>query len=506
MVTSPELPIGLATDPGTAAHRSTPRIRIGSMLLDPDTLELTDGARVEVLRPLPAALLFHLLRERHRIVSKEELHRVLWPDTSVSDAALASAVRDLRRLLGDDGEAQGMVRTFRGRGYRLVASVRVDERDDSIRASLERPHGARDPDHAFVGRDRELARFDRIRLAAESGRGGTLLIESVDGGGRSALLEQLARRTTGVLWLGVRCSDEAWVPRLDTITRILLELESAVGSEVVEAWVRTDPGIGHLLPDFLPRPVITDPPVELLVASLRRIIERASRLAPVVIAIDDLHLVDRASLELLCTGVARTVLLVGTVDPGRTSPAVRSGVDALFSEATRMRLGGLTAADISVLAREWPASQRDSKWAARLRERTGGHPADVLAVLGELAGTGPDRESGMPLLPRAVFDRVARRLASLSRPARAIVAAVAALPPGAPLSLVDRLVDCTSAPGEPCEELDECVRSGLVVLRTHPSGVEPASQLVRHVTLALLSPERRRALEGYATGVLRAGV
>jgi DNA-binding winged helix-turn-helix (wHTH) protein len=503
MATSPVIPIGLADERAGRDGQAAPRIRIGSLLLDPDTLELTDGDRVEVLRPLPAALLFHLLRQRHRIVSKEELHRVLWPDTSVSDAALASAIRDLRRLLADDGEAQEMVRTFRGRGYRLVAPVEIDPHPDGA-VALEGPRAAVPPtDLPFVGRERELSRFDRIRLSAEGGRGATMLVESVGGGGRTAFLEACARRTTGVLWLGIACTNEPWAPRFDAITRLLLELESAVGSDLVEEWVKADPEIAFLLPDFLPRPGASAPGIEALSAALRRLLERANRLAPVVIAVDDVHFIDRSSLDLLCTGAARTTMLVGTLDPARVAGLARGGIDALFSERGRVRLGGLTAADVSLLAEALPTSTRDARWAARLRERTAGHPADVVAVIEEMARAGADSPCTTPLLPRAVFERIERRMAGLSRPARALVTAAAALPPGAAPPLVERLADIGAAPGAGREALAECVLAGLLCSRSHPAGIEPCGQLVRHVALALLSPDRRRALERRATEVLR---
>lgn len=502
MASSLQIPIGVEDDRSTVSGRTTPRIRIGSLLLDPDTLELDDGQRAEVLRPLPAALLFHLLRQRHRIVSKDELHRVLWPDTSVSDAALASAVRDLRRLLDDDGETQEMIRTFRGRGYRLVAPVTVDAREPSS-AGCPAKDGPT-PAESFVGRERELAHFERVRLAAEGGHGGTLLVESVDGGGRSAFLDRCGRRATGVLWLGIRCLDEAWVPRFDAITRILLELEGAVGSDLVEQWRKADSELTHLMPDFLPRAAETGPQVEVLSGALRRVLERANRLAPVVIAVDDIHYIDRASLELLCAGAARTSLLVGTLDPGRVGDAVRSGIDALFSERSRVRLGGLTAADISSLARRLDQPGHDARWAVRLRERTAGHPADVWAMLGEKAGQEAAGPSAVALVPRTVSERITRRIRGLSRPARAFVTAASALPPGTPRTLVERLAGCASGSGGEDGPTEECVRAGLVSLRSHLDGVEPCGQLVRHVALGLLSAQRRRELERRATEVLRA--
>jgi DNA-binding winged helix-turn-helix (wHTH) protein len=70
-------------------------------------------------------LLVHLVRHRDRIVPKSEIVSTIWPGVVVSDAAVASAVRDLRRALGDRGASSAYVSTFRSRGLRFVHEVEV---------------------------------------------------------------------------------------------------------------------------------------------------------------------------------------------------------------------------------------------------------------------------------------------------------------------------------------------------------------------------------------------
>ncbi len=503
MASWPDIPRNPALRDSLDGLVSAPLIRIGTLVLDPDNLELTDGDRTEVLRPLPAALLFHLLRQRHRIVPKDELHRALWPDTSVSDAALASAVRDLRRLLDDDGENQQIVRTFRGRGYRLVAPVSFDSRTPASRDLPGSIAALSASVPAFVGRELEIARFARIRAEAADRRGGILLIESDSGGGRTALLSEFAGGAAGALWLGISCREEGWVPRYDSITRLLIELERAVGSDLVEEWARADADLVHLLPEVTSRSAEPSPRIEVLAGALRRLIDRASQLAPIVVAIDDLHCIDQASLELLCTGAFGRVLVVATVDPLLASRPIWADIGALFSERNRMKLGGLSAEHISTLARHLPQATRDPGWSARLRDRTAGHPADVLAVLREMGPERQDPDHATPLLPHAVVQRLAGRYERLSRGARAVVIACSALPPGASLEAIRLLADCRQdGPIEP-DPVEEGVRSGLLRARDRATGVELNGQFARHVVLAQLSVERRRILERTAMGVLR---
>ncbi len=65
-----------------------------------------------------------LLAENHdRVVDKDEMVEVVWGGRFMSDAAVTTVVKQVRRAIGDDGAAQEIIRTVRGRGYRLVAPV-----------------------------------------------------------------------------------------------------------------------------------------------------------------------------------------------------------------------------------------------------------------------------------------------------------------------------------------------------------------------------------------------
>lgn len=50
-------------------------------------------------------------------VSKEQLNTLLWPNTIVSEWSIARLISDTRMLLGDDGNQQKYIQTFRGSGF-----------------------------------------------------------------------------------------------------------------------------------------------------------------------------------------------------------------------------------------------------------------------------------------------------------------------------------------------------------------------------------------------------
>src|SRR5690606_3422587 len=47
----------------------------------------------------------------------------IWGDRFVSDSALTSRIKSVRRAVGDTGRDQRIIRTIHGRGYRFVAEV-----------------------------------------------------------------------------------------------------------------------------------------------------------------------------------------------------------------------------------------------------------------------------------------------------------------------------------------------------------------------------------------------
>jgi TolB-like protein/Flp pilus assembly protein TadD len=75
------------------------------------------------LEPQVFNLLVHLIRNRDRVVSKDELIAVVWNGRNVSEASLSSRVAAARRALGDSGNSQRVIRTFHKRGFRFVVEV-----------------------------------------------------------------------------------------------------------------------------------------------------------------------------------------------------------------------------------------------------------------------------------------------------------------------------------------------------------------------------------------------
>ena len=77
------------------------------------------------IEPKAYKLLCFLLENQHRMLSRDEIITHIWEGRAVSDAVLSTAVKSVRRALGDDGQKQQFLRTVHGRGFRFVADVQI---------------------------------------------------------------------------------------------------------------------------------------------------------------------------------------------------------------------------------------------------------------------------------------------------------------------------------------------------------------------------------------------
>ena len=73
-------------------------------------------------------LLEFLIRNRERVVSKEEVLNLIWRGRIVSEAVLYTQLSMARRAIGDSGSGQRLTRTLRTKGIRLIGAVREETR------------------------------------------------------------------------------------------------------------------------------------------------------------------------------------------------------------------------------------------------------------------------------------------------------------------------------------------------------------------------------------------
>jgi DNA-binding winged helix-turn-helix (wHTH) protein len=91
---------------------------------DTDRRELHRGADVVSVAPQVFDMLDYLIRNRERVVSKDDLINAIWNGRIVSDAALTTRLNVARGAIGDTGEEQRLIKTLPRKGFRFVGPVR----------------------------------------------------------------------------------------------------------------------------------------------------------------------------------------------------------------------------------------------------------------------------------------------------------------------------------------------------------------------------------------------
>lgn len=92
----------------------------GDFQLDPERFQLSRRGQPVRLEPQVLSLLIHLVQNRDRLVTKDEIVAAVWQGQAVSDASISSRIRSVRQAVGDDGAQQAVIRTVHGRGFRFI--------------------------------------------------------------------------------------------------------------------------------------------------------------------------------------------------------------------------------------------------------------------------------------------------------------------------------------------------------------------------------------------------
>jgi adenylate cyclase len=103
--------------------RDKVRFLFEDYVLDTERRELRRGATALSMEPQVFDLLVFLARNRDRVVSKDDLLASVWGGRIVSESTIASRINAARRVIGDNGEQQRLIRTIIGKGIRFIGAV-----------------------------------------------------------------------------------------------------------------------------------------------------------------------------------------------------------------------------------------------------------------------------------------------------------------------------------------------------------------------------------------------
>ena len=452
-------------------------LAFGDFELDLVSGELRRSGRPVVLQAKLHAILFHLVQHRDRWVSREQLLAHVWPGVTVSEAAVASALHDLRVALVDTGRSQALIQTARGRGYRFVAAV--EERAPVPVPFRRSPAVRRD---TLVGRDDVVAALEAALEGALAGDGRMVLLSGDAGIGKTRTAYELLSltRARGIPSYAGSCTETGGAPAFWAWRQIL----RAIVAEREPETLRRELGaraarIGQIVPELRERlhevPARSREPPEAarfeLFDATAGFLRHVAEPRGLVLHIDDLHVGDEGSVALFGF-VAREldgarILLVGG---HRDAEAERSpALDALLADtarladSTRIALAGLAPEAVRALVTELAEGDPSDDLIDIAQRRTEGNPFLIreLVAYAVRHGAAALAELADGAVPDTVREIARARLRGLSPNCRAALEAASVIGREFPIELVARVLSKSLSEVE--EAIDEAARHAVVV-------------------------------------------
>ncbi len=146
------------------------KFSLGNYQIDTVLFEFKDSDSVIPIEPKVFDLIVYLIQNRDRVVSRDELFDNLWQGREVSDTSLSNQIKIARKLLGDNGDKQAVIKTIRGRGYQLIAKVEVLSQDNNPRLDPNLSKVQQNATEALATQD-GIIRSAKLSARAKKGRG-----------------------------------------------------------------------------------------------------------------------------------------------------------------------------------------------------------------------------------------------------------------------------------------------------------------------------------------------
>ena len=439
--------------------------RFGDFELDAAHFELRRNGHLVPIQVRTFDVLYYLVRNSDRVVSKRELIAEVWQGASVTKDSLPHAIMAVRDALGDDATHPLYVATVRGRGYRFVGAVE---------GVSDRP-----PVMADAACPPNLAASLRAQIEALARREGSVAVVSgAPGTGKTQELRRVSSGTERRILVEGVCGPQPplWLP-----------------TQLMTQW----PEVSDALRDAL-----RDGQIAALNAAVD-VVVKAARQAPLWVGFDDLHEADEGSLlfvQLLARQICAAPLAVAVAyaplpPVARVFPAVAAELVAasgprheilrpLSPEQTRDALASVLGEEpkselVAEVYGSTHGNQRLVSWAARR-----------LAATRRSADTAEDAQEREALLAVA--------LRKISNEALALLEIVAVSG-----EHVRGDVCCELASARPTDALmllDELAANGIV--REDELGYAFAYPMLRTLVLEHMSLSRRASLHARLAGLL----
>lgn len=271
------------------------------------------------LTPKAFKILYCLVENVGRTVTKDEFMEQVWPGTYVGEENLKVYIRELRGLLHDEAGKPKFIETYRDKGYRFIAPIMEE---DSGQASKE---------VRIVGRQVELTKLNESFKQACAGNRQIVFVTGEPGIGKTSLVEAFLQQLSGHLQMRVgfgQCIEsyreqEAFYPILEAFGRLL---HDSAGQDFAELLARHAPTwlvqfsgvVSSADPEALSGQVV-GAGRERMLREICKALEILTAETPLVLVIEDLHWTDHSTLDFIAALSRRReqarLLLLATYRP-----------------------------------------------------------------------------------------------------------------------------------------------------------------------------------------------
>ena len=107
--------------------------------LDTDRQELLRGKNRIAVEPQVFDLLHYLVRNRDRVVSKDDLIAAVWKGRIISESTLTSRITAVRHAIADRAEDQRLLRTIARKGLRFIGEVQEEKGPAAVVTAAQMP-------------------------------------------------------------------------------------------------------------------------------------------------------------------------------------------------------------------------------------------------------------------------------------------------------------------------------------------------------------------------------
>lgn len=379
----------------------------GDFLIDVEAFELSKSGQPISVEPQVFEVLSHLIANRERVVSRQELLDAVWGTSFISDGALATRIKDARRAVGDDGRSQHVIRTVHGRGYRFVAEISAVpiEAAPPLEAP-RRPSQAPATSGPGGARSDERLRLEEEFAAAADGARRVLFVSGDAGIGKSTLIGAFERGLGDDVVIGrgqcleQRDGGEAYMPLLESLSRMA---RGSDGDAIVASLRQAAPTWIAQLPWLTEEGEADDSAVsgatpQRMLRELAEAIETVAQTRTVVLVLEDLHWADPSTIDALQMLARRPeaarLLILGTIrtsDVASQDHPVHATVRELVARgyASELPLEALGDGDFRRLIDERvPGAAESADLVSLLMDRTDGNPLFATSLLDELLAVG----------------------------------------------------------------------------------------------------------------------